>query len=291
MKQILWFILFILFAASSYTQDSTSVSYMLNYDIVSEGTTNKFTFTTLIPSDLPNIQKVEEIKYSPEPDSVISKNDNIYAFFTLENLDENKQSLRIEVDMISYETDFEISKQRSFESENVDQDRYLNAEKWIEVEDKSIRKLASSLKGENDISTIDNIYKYLNENLGYAGYLSDMKGAAKALESKSGDCTEFSDLFVALSRSNNIPARVISGMLTSYTNTPFHSWVEVFLSDYGWVRIDPTTGNSNGFSDLQNRYIQLSSIRNDPKLNNYHRWSYRYWGDKVKLKETFMVLP
>lgn len=69
-------------------------------------------------------------------------------------------------------------------------------------------------------------------------------------EDRKGFCQHFSSSFAMLMRAAGIPARVVTGYVGGYRN-PYggywvlyikdaHAWIEVWLEDEGWVRIDPT---------------------------------------------------
>ncbi len=68
--------------------------------------------------------------------------------------------------------------------------------------------------------------------------------------SKSGYCEHFASAFTYLMRAAGIPARVVVGYLGGERN-PYgnylivkqyhaHAWAEVFITDQGWIRVDPT---------------------------------------------------
>lgn len=69
-------------------------------------------------------------------------------------------------------------------------------------------------------------------------------------EQKAGFCEHFSSAFAVLMREAGIPARVVTGYVGGYRNAygdywivrrmDAHAWVEVWLGDRGWVRVDPT---------------------------------------------------
>ena len=71
------------------------------------------------------------------------------------------------------------------------------------------------------------------------------------LNTKKGFCEHYASAFAFLMRAAGVPARIVVGYLGGEEN-PFggylivrqsdaHAWVEVWLEDRGWTRIDPTT--------------------------------------------------
>jgi hypothetical protein len=72
---------------------------------------------------------------------------------------------------------------------------------------------------------------------------ADETVASTVLARASGDCSEFSLLFVALARAAGIPARRVVGLAaTEVDGQPafgFHAWAEVALDGH-WVQVDPT---------------------------------------------------
>lgn len=69
-------------------------------------------------------------------------------------------------------------------------------------------------------------------------------------DTRSGFCEHFASSFAVLMRAAGIPARIVTGYLGSepggvgnyfiVRQSDAHAWVEVWLEDAGWVRIDPT---------------------------------------------------
>lgn len=70
------------------------------------------------------------------------------------------------------------------------------------------------------------------------------------LNGRLGYCSHFASAFTYLARVYNLPARMINGYLGGQLNTydnsiivreaDAHTWVEVYIQEKGWVRIDPT---------------------------------------------------
>lgn len=149
----------------------------------------------------------------------------------------------------------------SEELKNKNQQIYLSPQKYWEINDKTIKELASSLK------TPLNIYNFVVRELTY-----DLKrvetgaervGATEILKNKtSAVCMEFTDLFIALARAAGIPAREINGFAwaensslrpVSLVKDILHSWPEYYdLENNRWVMVDPTWGNTTGGLDYFN---------------------------------------
>lgn len=138
---------------------------------------------------------------------------------------------------------------------------YLSKQKYWETDNPKIIKLADQLK------TPKNIYQFLVDNLIYDyGRITEGTtrfGAANALDNpNSAICMEFTDLFVALSRSAGIPSRAVNGY--AYTSNPdlrplslkrdlLHAWPEYFDPEKDlWIPVDPTWGNTTGGVDFFN---------------------------------------
>jgi hypothetical protein len=104
--------------------------------------------------------------------------------------------------------------------------------------------------------TID-ILSYNNEKIQY----NIRQGSDKALANPDNAvCLEYSDLLIALLRSQNIPARMPVGYAyagnlkqSKSVSDSLHSWVEVYVPGIGWMNLDPTWGekfDNFGKSDL-----------------------------------------
>ena len=139
---------------------------------------------------------------------------------------------------------------------------YLSEQKYWETTNPKIIKLAAEL------ATPQKIYQYVVDNLIYDyGRLSDNTtrfGAANALDNPtSAVCMEFTDLFIALARAKQIPARSVNGF--AYTTNSslrplslkkdvLHAWPEYYdQAKKLWIPVDPTWGNTTGGVDFFNQ--------------------------------------
>lgn len=136
------------------------------------------------------------------------------------------------------------------------------------VSDPLIQQIASNFKSPKEI------YDYVVNTLSYSYdsfNTAKRQGAKEAiLNPLNALCTEFTDLFVTLSRARKIPARELEGY--AYTNNPkikpinenadiLHAWPQYYnASKKAWVSIDPTwaktTNGIDYFNDLDlNHFI------------------------------------
>jgi transglutaminase-like putative cysteine protease len=137
-------------------------------------------------------------------------------------------------------------------------------------------------------------YDYIGENLVYT-YNGANWGAQAALGPMGADCTEYSDLLVALSRASRIPARYFDGLLyldnstTSLAQT-VHAWPDVYLPSAGWVAMDPTLGRSlinrdMYFAHYTPDHIIVTMGVNPSVLRGGSYWTHLYWpGNSTKIQ-------
>ena len=78
------------------------------------------------------------------------------------------------------------------------------------------------------------VYAAINDKKMSGGFASSLT----ALQSRSGDCTEHTVLFIALARAAGIPARICSGIVFAKDAFYYHFWPEVYVGK--WVQMDPT---------------------------------------------------
>ena len=165
----------------------------------------------------------------------------------------------------------------------ITQDLYLQAEPFIEVNAEAVQQQAATLKGVGVMETAQNIYHWLTGNIRYIGYVRDDHGALYALKNKKGDCTEFMNLFNALTRANGIQARGVGGYVVSENATvksgDYHNWAE-FYADNTWHMVD---AQEQVFGERQADYIAMRIIGEDKSnpLNGVHR--FRISNEKINV--------
>jgi transglutaminase-like putative cysteine protease len=84
------------------------------------------------------------------------------------------------------------------------------------------------------------IENWLRDNIEYAPGSSNYPVSATEVNAKkSGVCRDLAHLGIALSRSINLPARMVVGYLYGLTPMDLHAWYEVFVADR-WYIFDAT---------------------------------------------------
>ncbi|MBS3128005.1 transglutaminase domain-containing protein [Candidatus Woesearchaeota archaeon] len=165
--------------------------------------------------------------------------------------------------------------------------QYLVDTPYIDTSHTTIIALASSLaEGETDqFVIVSNLAYWVRQNIKYNLTTLTADASQKAswvLEHKTGVCDELTNLFIALNRALGIPARFISGL--SYTNSesfqdPWspHGWAEVYFPEYGWVPFDPTYGQY-GWVDATHIKMKESLDPNEPST------TYQWRGKGITLR-------
>ena len=270
-------------------QDARILYVQFHFDINLENV-NKFKLVCVIAKDIDNIQKIENIRYSIVPDTIYDKGRCRYAEFVMEG---SRKSSHLEINTLLEIYPHDLKKVRKNKGAVVTNDssgKYLIDEQYIEVDDEIIQQKAKELQKEEDIKTVENIYKFVTKHIKDSEYYPDAIGAKQALLDKKGDCTEYTDLFVALCRANSIPARHIHGYISGDADNPRHSWAEAFIDDLGWVQFDPSPNNGAKFSEVTRAYVNMTSIRNDENVKGGNYFLYYWWGDKKpEVKNTVTV--
>ncbi len=118
--------------------------------------------------------------------------------------------------------------------------------------------------------TPTNIYHFVVNSLSYSQETSNLiniprLGAAETLKKPHlATCQEFSDLFIALARANQLPARRLVGYAyttnsslrpLSFSKDILHAWPEYYSTEKQiWLQTDPTWGNTTGGIDYLNSF-------------------------------------
>lgn len=92
-----------------------------------------------------------------------------------------------------------------------------------------------------DTEKLASLTRFVHDYLHYDPN-SEPIGVLRAMASRSGDCTEFADLFTTLARTLGMPSKTIIGLAYASREEPvfaFHAWNEVVVNGI-WQAVDPT---------------------------------------------------
>ncbi|MDE0571256.1 MAG: transglutaminase family protein [Verrucomicrobiales bacterium] len=267
--------------------DNRIVKMEMRYTINVPGKTRRARFLLLVPSDLPYRQRIINKKWILPPTKTYQREGGTEAEWIFD-----KPKPKIELGCILTIELFPYDFSQRFKDKKKGSEGlkpYLKEEKFLEKSSPSIISLAKVAAPKREVGEhlLQSLFNGTLENLKTHGFVDEVRGADLALELGGGDCTDFTDVLVTLCRVRGLPARHIRGVLAgpfARSDTPKHSWAEVYIPKNGWIRLDPylTELGQAGYKRLKNHYITLSYDRND-EIGNY--WRYWSWGAPISVTE------
>ncbi len=159
---------------------------------------------------------------------------------------------------IRYEVQSVISD--TIHDDHIDEQKYLQIPEGMS---QNIINLTKSLMaGSDKEKTVQNLFRYLN-NGQFRYSLKGLPVSKNPLEnflftSKYGNCEFFASALSIMLRVAGVPSRMVGGYRGGYYNEVgryylvpqknAHVWVEAFIPQKGWVRVDPTPTSVDTFS-------------------------------------------
>lgn len=130
-------------------------------------------------------------------------------------------------------------------SKNKVDPEYLNPTQFIQSDDPQIIKYAAdAVQAEkNPWNKATLMERYVYRNMRKKNFSTALASASEVAKKMEGDCTEHAILLAAMLRAQNLPSRVVVGMVYIPSRSSFggHMWTEVFL-DNRWIPLDATLG-------------------------------------------------
>ncbi|MHA1230103.1 MAG: transglutaminase-like domain-containing protein [Candidatus Helarchaeota archaeon] len=132
--------------------------------------------------------------------------------------------------------------------------KYCKESKYWQISNPKIQQIVNHLRsesGDNVKEFLRLAFEFVRNNIILKRNLKRRLGAVNALIEKKGDCDEFSDLFITISRAAKIPARRVLGYyIMNSHDYELHAWAEVFIPHYNaFVPFDVSLNLSSKITD------------------------------------------
>lgn len=143
---------------------------------------------------------------------------------------------------------------------------YLVSTRKIQCNTKELKNFTRVLIGneKNKYKAIEKAIKFTREikfddNLALEIFEGgESKSAIETIQSKSGTCSECTNVFIAIMRTLKIPAKFVLGKTSKNT---YHTWAEVFIEKVGWIPVEtqihiPIDIN-RGYFGITNKHVKI----------------------------------
>ena len=151
---------------------------------------------------------------------------------------------------------FELDADLTIPVQSANSASYLEETDGIQISHPEIANLWARIAPEqvNELRPVlDAIFDYTHTQIASAPF-KGYTDALTALRLQQASCNGKGRLFVALARLNNLPSRLVGGVvLNNGSKRTSHQWVEVLIEG-SWVPFDPTNGH---FASLPENYLRL----------------------------------
>jgi hypothetical protein len=172
-----------------------------------------------------------------------------------------------------------------------ERNEFLAADRLVPVTGLPAQLAASVV--ETDATPLDKahaIYDYVFANMRYdkSGTGWGRGDVLYACDAKKGNCTDFHSLFIAMARSQGIPARFDIGFplppdKQSGEIAGYHCWADFFEPEHGWIPVDISQAwqhpekksyffgalDANRFQFTTGRDLRLNPAQDGPPLNYF----------------------
>jgi transglutaminase-like putative cysteine protease len=255
-----------------------NVKISSNIELIRTGTYSSVDYVAANLSFFPENTYRQEIKtLAAKPDAKSTENSILFLW---NSPTENQLTLEVDTDIKNYNKFKEVKSKIKFPLSKLDEDVaiYTKSTEKIDINQEIINKATEIAEGEDDLYVVvTKLGIWVNKNIKYDLNTLTAEASQKSswvLENKEGVCDELTNLFISMNRALGIPARFVSGI--SYSNsetfeTPWgpHGWAEVYFPSYGWVPFDVTYGE---YGYLDATHIQCREGIDSEKSTIEYEW-------------------
>ena len=264
-------------AAGLLTPLSRHIVLNQKFEINPVSPDSQITLTVSLADNYQNRQRVISHRFSHTPESVYYVDGSLFAVFSLKNFTVHT-TIEIETELEIYRYDYTTAQKVYFPMQLSEQDRkrYVSSTNWIESDDPAFRSVTFGNENDSDFQKLQAIKNYVLTHMKIEITKDDVS-ALTALKRGAGDCFDYSIVLAAFCRANDIPARIIIGVMPR-DGLPGHAYCEVFLQDFGWVPFDlvNTATGYVTFEQLKNEFVYLASVSHSGGNMGYSDYFYGY---------------
>lgn len=226
-----------------------------------------------LPQHQKNWQYIYENNYSVEPIEILEEDGNKFVKYQLINPEMKQYKFELQTDVAVRSYDINKAKEinRNLRPE-VNIDKYLQAEEYIEVNSEYLRDVASGIQGDTKEEIVRNIFDFVQTHLEYTLQTPNVS-AEQVLKGGKAFCSGFTALMITLCRIKGIPARAVYGNLIKDGKDSKHNWVEVYYPQYGWVMYDPVFFVYNQDKEMKSQKDKIIKPVYDYVILGYNKFS------------------
>lgn len=277
-------VIFIMFISqSTVLADNTAayeVTQRINITNYGPGSIENILIEMLLIKELQN-QKVVKRDFSVDVSMLLDNLDNnLIALLYIDNILENEtKTITVTQGVVVNEVVFNVDNSFGGIPEEMKQFT-IPTSKW-ESNSLSViniaREIIDNANATTTLEKVKSAFEWVKNNINYT-CLSEEHSALWVINNRKGGSIEFANAMIALSRSIGIPARQVFAFkydAAKPTTETFHSFVEIYLPNVGWVPFDPL---ENMFGRLPDTYISVFTRGYENSRDEMFDFSFKYTG-------------
>ncbi|MBN1908354.1 MAG: hypothetical protein JW818_01320 [Pirellulales bacterium] len=224
-----------------------------------------------VPRDRVSQKLLTKPVFKPEPKEYLTDQwGQKVAHFQFNNLAPGKiAEVTMNVDVELRQTRFFLLPEKTGTLKDIPKeirDRYLGDAGKFWINDPRIKKWVKENVGKekNCYWIARKVFDFLGRKMHY-NLDGSWNVAPMVLERGSGSCSEYSFSMIAMCRAAGLPARYVGSVVLRKDDAStdpglFHRWPEVYLPNYGWVPMDPSSGRAY-FPNPASRWAPIGNRR------------------------------
>lgn len=223
-----------------YSPKKFNIKYKAHFD--SYCSNNNIRIWVSEPLNSP-LQKIESFNISHKPQhSYKDQYGNKIMYLNLKNTDGAEIQFNIKVEL--WKNKIDINHKRTALSRIPSKllHLYTKEEPFLE-HTPQIKKLTYQITANDKsvLEKVNSIFNFVVKNFEYSYPVKHRGVKYLNLKKLTGDCAEYSGLFVTMCRILKIPAKNVTGFVIFAKPLKIneHGWASIYLEPYGWIDVDP----------------------------------------------------